>query len=93
MGSIIELSLITFSFNVLRDNYVLDIGDNITLLNQRAAFPMAMRDLICTVSPLFLAILISHFDFQNFIFIIISIQIFLYIIAISIEKNWFYHVR
>jgi hypothetical protein len=70
-----------FSFNVLRDNYVLEAGDNVILINQRAAFSLALRDFICTLSPLFLGVLFAHFSIQRFIFIIIGIQLILYLIS------------
>ena len=77
--------LIMLAFYKFRDDYVLSAGSNSELINGFSAFSLAQRDLVCTLSPVILSYLFSHYHFLTTVNILIIAQICLFISAWYLE--------
>lgn len=76
----------TISFLQLRDDYILSAGDNKQLIASYSGLSMLQKNLVYFLSPLILSTLFNKFNISTIIAIVVSLQIFAYIVCYFLKK-------
>jgi len=78
---------IMVAFYIYRDDYVINAGSNKRVIEAYASFSSVQRDLICSISPVLITYLFANYNVSNTIYLIISLQLFLFILFSLIKKS------
>lgn len=79
--------LMMLSFYLFRDDYIVNAGENTRLIEAHAAFSSVMKDLICSISPVILSIVLTSFSLDITISIILLIQTSCYCTYFFLSKR------
>lgn len=72
--------LVMLSFCMFRDNYLVSAGEHINLIEEYAGFSHFYRDIIATVSPIVLTILLTHLQPLSMTSLILFFQVCCFIV-------------
>lgn len=73
---LIVMSFVLYlAFAKFRDDYVLSANQNLQLVVSYSAISTMQRNIMCFISPLILAFLLTHYNWHIFVMIILGIQV------------------